>query len=189
MRGPACAMAAFHMRSAYPRPRKLATVVETGRYPLSCPVPSIHLQFEIRAVSKVSCAPLLKEVAVLPLPSRFHRFLSKVHCRRARNWNIRRSADQDRCNRVRCGSASCEPDTSGSEAVRSELATVRGEHKFQACAMLLRDQACSTLNSRKTGNDEASMPHGTASDRSILLTFQEFTVGSANVFDRYMGPS
>jgi hypothetical protein len=35
-----------------------------------------------------------------------------VPYRRARTWNIRRYADQDHRNRVRCSSASCDPGTS-----------------------------------------------------------------------------
>jgi hypothetical protein len=83
-----------------------------------------------------------------------------VLCRRARTWSIRRSADQDRCDRIRCGSASCDPDTSGSAAVRSELAMVRGEHKFQACdAPAYVARACGTPGSRYCGCDGTSMPH------------------------------
>lgn len=68
--------------------------------------------------------------------------LQPAPCRRDRTSSIRRSADQDCCDHVGCGSAPCDPDTSDSVVGRSELAMVRGAQRFQACDAPCGSWAC-----------------------------------------------
>jgi hypothetical protein len=112
-----------------------------------------------------------------------------VRCRRARNWNTRRSANQARCDQVRSASASCGPDSSGSVAARSELAMVRAERKFQACDA--PSDRCSTL----TGTDSSRKPRLRWSKHAaprchrlinIAHIPKELTADQANVFDPYL---
>jgi hypothetical protein len=68
------------------------------------PVPPCWGRF-LRSLSCVATSPISSD-------------LQPVLCRRVRTWSIRNSADQDRCNRFRCRSASCDPGTSGRAAAR-----------------------------------------------------------------------
>ena len=55
-------------------------------------------------------------------------------CRRVRTSDIQRSADRRRRkDRVRCGTASCGPDTSGNAADRAAAAMVRNDNENWAC--------------------------------------------------------